>query len=391
VLGGNIKIEIAELKDPTDAQIAELKEDSKKRNEIVVAAGGLYVLGSERHESRRIDNQLRGRSGRQGDPGASQFYLSMEDNLLRIFGGDRLLMMMRKLGVQKNEVIQHPMISRAIEKAQRRVEGHNFDIRKHLLEYDDVANDQRKVIYQQRFELLSAAEISKSVTEIREEVIERFFHQHIPAESMEEQWNIPELEKQIQQDFNLQLNIRSWLEADGHLHEETLKGKILAAFVEAYDAKEAEIGSEQLRSAEKGIMLQVLDSHWKDHLSAMDQLRQGIQLRGYAQKNPTQEFKRESFNMFTELLENIKYAFISTISKIQVATPDMISHMQTDAHAPQLHFTHQEIEPLAVDGESDDEVSDKEAPFVRQEPKVGRNDPCHCGSGKKFKQCHGQL
>ncbi len=391
VLGGNVKIEIAELTDPTDAQIAELKEDWKKRHEIVVAAGGLYVLGSERHESRRIDNQLRGRSGRQGDPGASQFYLSMEDNLLRIFGGDRLLMMMRKLGVQKNEVIQHPMISRAIEKAQRRVEGHNFDIRKHLLEYDDVANDQRKVIYQQRFELLSAAEISKSVTEIREEVVERLFHQHIPAESMEEQWNIPELEKQIQQDFNLKLDVRSWLEADGHLHEETLKEKILNAFVEAYAAKEAEIGSEQLRSAEKGIMLQVLDSHWKDHLSAMDQLRQGIQLRGYAQKNPTQEFKRESFNMFTELLENIKYAFISMISKIQVATEEMISHMQTDMHAPQLHFTHQEIEPLAVEGESNGEAHEKEEPFVRQGPKVGRNDPCHCGSGKKFKQCHGQL
>src|SRR3990167_874245 len=324
VLGGNIKLEISELNNPTEEQIEALKQDWQKRHDAVVASGGLFVLGSERHESRRIDNQLRGRSGRQGDPGISQFYLSMEDNLLRIFGGDRLMFMMRKMGLQKGEVIQHNMLSRAIEKAQRRVEGHNFDIRKHLLEYDDVANDQRKVIYQQRFQLLEATDISKSVSELREEVVDTLFHQHIPAESMEEQWDIPGLEQQIQQDFNLQLDIRSWLDADGQLHEETLKEKIIVAFVDAYAKKEPDIGFVQLRSAEKGIMLQVLDSHWKDHLSAMDQLRQGIQLRGYAQKNPTQEFKRESFNMFTQLLDNIKYAFIATLSKVEAATPAMM-------------------------------------------------------------------
>ena len=219
------------------------------------------------------------------------------------------------------------------------------------------------------------------------------FYQFIPKESMEEQWDIAGLEKQIQHDFNLSLPIQSWLKTNEQLHEETLKEKILTAFVEAYEKKEVEIGAEQLRTAEKGIMLQVLDSHWKDHLSAMDQLRQGIQLRGYAQKNPTQEFKRESFTMFTQLLDNIKYAFIATLSKIQVATPDMMSSMQIDMQAPQLHFTHEEFEPLAVDGQPNGEAHEieKEEPFVRQGPKVGRNDPCHCGSGKKFKQCHGRL
>ena len=395
VLGGNVKIEIAELENPSNETIAQYKKEWKERHDTVVAVGGLYVLGSERHESRRIDNQLRGRSGRQGDPGVSQFYLSMEDNLLRIFGGDRLLLMMRKLGVQKGEVIQHTMISRAIEKAQRRVEGHNFDIRKHLLEYDDVANDQRKVIYQQRLELLQAKDVAKSASEIREEVVDQLFHRFIPAESMEEQWDIAGLEKQIQLDFHLNLDIRSWLASEEQLHEETLKKKLQQAFSDAYANKELVIGSEVLRDAEKGIMLQTLDMHWKDHLSAMDQMRQGIQLRGYAQKNPTQEFKRESFNMFTDLLENIKYAFISTLSKIQVASPEMIAQKHSDMAAPQLHFTHQEVQPLALSGEPNGAVHDadneSQHPFVRQAPKVGRNDPCDCGSGKKYKQCHGRL
>ncbi|HLB56148.1 MAG TPA: preprotein translocase subunit SecA [Coxiellaceae bacterium] len=393
VLGGNIKLEISELNNPTEEQIEALKQDWQKRHDAVVASGGLFVLGSERHESRRIDNQLRGRSGRQGDPGISQFYLSMEDNLLRIFGGDRLMFMMRKMGLQKGEVIQHNMLSRAIEKAQRRVEGHNFDIRKHLLEYDDVANDQRKVIYQQRFQLLEATDISKSVSELREEVVDTLFHQFIPKESMEEQWDVAGLEKQLQLDFNLQIPIREWLEKETQLHEETLKKKILDALVTAYAAKEAEIGADQLRNAEKNIMLETLDTHWKDHLSAMDQMRQGIQLRGYAQKNPTQEFKRESFNMFTSLLDNIKYGFISTISKIRVATPEMMQQARSDLHAPQLHFTHQEISsiPDNANGVAHEEETESQQPFIRHAPKVGRNDPCHCGSGKKFKQCHGRL
>ncbi|OGT26130.1 MAG: preprotein translocase subunit SecA [Gammaproteobacteria bacterium RIFCSPLOWO2_02_FULL_42_14] len=392
VLGGNVNLEISELENPTEAQITELKNDWNKRHEAVVAAGGLYVLGSERHESRRIDNQLRGRSGRQGDPGLSQFFLSMEDNLLRIFGGERMLNMMRRLGVKKGDVIQHPMISRAIEKAQRRVEGHNFDIRKHLLEYDDVANDQRKVIYQQRFELLQATDVSKSVREIREEVVDSLFHQYIPKESMEEQWDVAGLEKRIEQDFHLSIPIREWLKTDTQLHEDTLKEKITQTIASAYEAKEVLIGAENLRQAEKGIMLQVLDAHWKDHLSMMDHLRQGIQLRGYAQKNPTQEFKRESFTMFTELLEQIKYAFISTLAKIEVATPEMMQ-AERDSTAPQLHFTHQSADTvLEADGEAvTDEEEDTVKTFVRGEPKVGRNDPCHCGSGKKFKQCHGKI
>ena len=388
VLGGNVKLEIAELANPTDEIVAELKADWQKRHEAVLAAGGLYVLGSERHESRRIDNQLRGRSGRQGDPGTSQFYLSMEDNLLRIFGGDRLLLMMRKLGVQKGEVIQHPMISRAIEKAQHRVEGHNFDIRKHLLDYDDVANDQRKVIYQQRLELLEAENVLQSVIELRAEVVDRLFHQFVPAGSMEEQWDIAGLETQLAQEFLLKLPIREWLEKDGHLHEENLKAKILEALEARYEEKEKAIGSEALREAEKNILLQTFDTHWKDHLSAMDLMRKGIQLRGYAQKNPTQEFKRESFNMFTDLLENIKYAFISTISKVEAATPEMMEHMPMSS--PQLHFTHQDLSQ-EMSEESGGNVVSLVQPVVRDGVKVGRNDPCHCGSGKKFKACHGQL
>lgn len=389
VLGGNVKLEIAELVNPTDLQVQQLKNDWQKRHDAVVKAGGLYVLGSERHESRRIDNQLRGRSGRQGDPGTSQFYLSMEDNLLRIFGGERLLVMMRRLGVQEGEVIQHPMISRAIEKAQHRVESHHFDIRKHLLEYDDVANDQRKVIYQQRLALLQAEDILQSVVELREEVIDRLFHQFVPADSMEEQWDIPGLEKQLQQDFLLQLPLYEWLEKESGLDDAELKTRIVKALETRYAEKEKAIGSDALRRAEKGIMLQTLDTHWKDHLSAMDLMRKGIQLRGYAQKNPTQEFKRESFNMFTDLLENIKHAFISTMSKIEAATPEMMEH----APAPQLHFTHQDFAVAEIENAVEDhsQVSVPVQTVVREGMKVGRNDPCHCGSGKKFKACHGSL
>ena len=394
VLGGNIAVEMAALENPSEAQIADLKVDWQKRHDVVVAAGGLYVLGSERHESRRIDNQLRGRSGRQGDPGLSQFYLSMEDNLLRIFGGDRLLVMMRKLGVQHGEVIQHPMISRAIARAQHRVEAHNFDIRKHLLEYDDVANDQRKVIYQQRLELLQSTDISNSVKELREEVIDTIFHQHVPKDSMEEQWDVAGLTQQLQQDFMLSLPIQTWLKDDGNLHEENLKTKILDALVEKYAEKESAIGAEALREAEKNIMLRILDTQWKDHLSAMDMMRRGIQLRGYAQKNPTQEFKRESFNMFTALLENIKHEFIATLSKVEAATPEMMAQTQSDLSAPQLHFTHQEAAPMtATEAEAGTAVAEEERPqpMIRATPKVGRNDPCHCGSGKKFKVCHGKF
>ncbi len=338
-------------------------------------------------ESRRIDNQLRGRAGRQGDPGSSQFYLSMEDNLLRIFAAERMTNIMRRLGVKEEDVIEHPMITRAIERAQRRVEGINFDIRKNLLEYDDVANDQRKVIYQQRLELLQSEDISGTIAHIREEALDNIISNYIPPQSLEEQWDISGLEQQIQQDFSLKLDINGWLAQDDTLHEETLREKIVAEIANAYTEKMTEVDLANVQQIQKSVLLQVLDSHWRDHLAAMDYLRQGIHLRGYAQKNPAQEFKRESFNLFTEMLVSIKYEVIATLSKLQLVDqvePVVLSRPQL----PELHFQHAEITSLPG-GEEVTETTT--TPYIREAPKVGRNDPCPCGSGKKYKQCHGQL
>ncbi len=390
VLGGNLESELTDLKDASAEEIERHKQGWKERHELVLQAGGLHVLGTERHESRRIDNQLRGRSGRQGDPGSSQFYLSMEDNLLRIFAAERMTNIMRRLGVQEHDVIEHPMITRAIERAQHRVEGINFDIRKNLLEYDDVANDQRKVIYQQRLELLKAEDISDPIANIREEAVNEMINNYIRPQSLAEQWDIPGLEQQIQQDFGLKLPVGEWLAQDERLHEETLREKILEAISQAYDEKMAQITAHSVQQIQKSILLQTLDSHWRDHLAAMDHLRQGIHLRGYAQKNPAQEFKRESFNMFTNMLSSIKYEASSTLSKIQVA--DEARAVPAQPAFPELRFQHAEISSLpGSETDAEPELSSEVQPFMRQEPKVGRNDLCPCGSGKKYKQCHGQL
>ncbi len=393
VLGGNLESELAELVDPTPEQIKEHKANWEKRHEEVLKSGGFHVLGTERHESRRIDNQLRGRSGRQGDPGSSQFYLSMEDNLLRIFAAERMSNIMRRLGVQENDVIEHPMITRAIERAQKRVEGLNFDIRKNLLEYDDVANDQRKVIYQQRLELLKAENIDETITNIREDSLNGMINTFIPPQSLEEQWDIAGLEAGIQQDFGVKLEISEWLKQDEQLHEESLRKKILDALIESYHQKMSVIDDASRQHIQKTVVLQCLDSHWRDHLSAMDHLRQGIHLRGYAQKNPAQEFKRESFNLFTEMLSSIKYDIISTLNKIELRGAE--DNLLNPPQITDLHFQHAEISSMpgaepAVTPESESQSATAPT-FIRQTPKVGRNDPCPCGSGKKYKQCHGKI
>ncbi len=392
VLGGALDAELLALgEQATEAQKAKVREDWKRAHDQVIKAGGLHVLGTERHESRRIDNQLRGRSGRQGDPGSSQFYLSFEDNLLRIFAAGRMMNVMRRLGLKEGEMIQHPWITKAIENAQRRVEGLNFDIRKNLLEYDDVANDQRKVIYQQRLELLKSEDISGTIDAIREDAVTRMIHQFIPPQSIEEQWDVIGLEHQIQQDFNLTLPIKQWLEQDDKLHEETLSQRILAQVVTAYRVKVEQVGVDVMHNVEKSVMLQVIDSHWKDHLAAMDHLRQSIHLRGYAQKNPTQEYKRESFNMFSSMLGALKYEVVSTLSKLEV-TPE--TKVQTQSLPQHVTYQHAELnhlpeEPVAE--LSSEQLEPQQQPFVRHQPKVGRNEPCPCGSGKKYKQCHGKL
>lgn len=403
VLGGNPEAEIAELENPSEEQASAIRADWKKRHAAVLESGGLHVLGTERHESRRIDNQLRGRSGRQGDPGSSQFYLSMEDNLLRIFAGDRMQAMMRKLGVKEDDVIQHSMIDKRIEKAQKRVEGYNFDVRKNLLEYDDVANDQRKVLYQQRNELLGSDDISSSVTGIREEAVDIMINQFIPPGSIEEQWDVIGLSNQIQQDFGVKLDVDAWLKEDEQLHEDSLRQRILDELNKHYQAKEANSGSEIMREVEKSLMLQMLDQHWKDHLAAMDHLRQGIHLRGYAQKNPQQEYKREAFELFTNMLDSLKYEYSATLSKVELVSQEQLEQQQKyQQFSPQLQYQHAEMSGMpSMDAqgqpESPEEMAYEELqpgeqqPFKRDQPKVGRNDPCPCGSGKKYKACCGRV
>jgi len=396
VLGGNLEAELNELRqqDADEVALARARKDWQERHKQVLEAGGLHVLGTERHESRRIDNQLRGRAGRQGDPGSTQFYLSMEDNLLRIFAMERMSGIMRKLGVQEGDVIQHPMINRSIENAQRRVEGLNFDIRKQLLEYDDVANDQRKVIYAQRLELLEAKDISKTVAEIRDEAIIDMVHEYVPPQSLEEEWDLQGLEKRIQQDFNLSLGIAEWLENDSEMVEEDIPVKIVEELKRLYQEKEEQAEEGVFREVEKNILLQLLDQHWKDHLAAMDHLRQSIHLRGYAAKNPAQEYKRECFDLFKDLVHNLKYSFICTLSKVEIATPEQMRQQQ---EGPELHFQHAEMtsmmsshpgEVLEEAVPAEQEVAQQ---FRRDTPKIGRNDPCPCGSERKYKHCHGKL
>ncbi|MDX7922717.1 preprotein translocase subunit SecA [Aeromonas media] len=392
VLGGNWQAEIAALENPTSEQIGELKAAWQVRHDAVLAAGGLHIIGTERHESRRIDNQLRGRSGRQGDPGSSRFYLSMEDTLMRIFASDRVTGMMKKLGMEEGEAIEHPWVTKAIENAQRKVEGRNFDIRKNLLEFDDVANDQRKVVYEQRNELLDTNDISDTIHVIRDDVYGSVIDEYIPPQSLEEMWDVPGLEARLKSDFALDLPLQQWLAEDDKLYEEKLRERILEEATKLYAHKEELVGKDVLRNFEKAVMLQTLDGLWKEHLAAMDHLRQGIHLRGYAQKNPKQEYKRESFDLFTQMLETLKRDVVSILSRVQVQERDveaMEEQQRQQAEAAPRTYTHAAAENQLADEETQADAAP--VTFVRDEQKVGRNDPCPCGSGKKYKHCHGQL
>ena len=395
VLGGNLDSELAALGEVDESEKTRVREAWKKRHEEVLAAGGLHILGTERHESRRIDNQLRGRAGRQGDPGVSRFYLSMEDNLMRIFASERVKGFMQALGMEKGEAIEHRMVSNAIEKAQRKVEGRNFDIRKNLLEYDDVANDQRQIIYQQRDDLLTEPDISDTITAIRRDVVMQAIDSYIPPMSVEEQWNVPGLEKQLEAEFAVALPLQQWLDEDDKLHEEALREKIVEAVQAAYDAKSAAVGDD-MRRIEKQIMLQILDTLWKEHLSTMDHLRQGIHLRAYAQKNPKQEYKRESFQLFEQLLVNLKYEVVKVLSHVEIRRPDEAALIEQrrreEAAREQLAFQHAEVPSLQGEA-AQQQPAEPAVPqtYTRDQPKVGRNEPCPCGSGKKYKQCHGKL
>ncbi|MDH1262207.1 preprotein translocase subunit SecA [Pseudomonas sp. GD03944] len=397
LLGGNWEVEVAALENPTDEQIAQIKAEWQKRHQQVIESGGLHVIASERHESRRIDNQLRGRAGRQGDPGSSRFYLSLEDSLMRIFASDRVKNFMKALGMQSGEAIEHRMVTNAIEKAQRKVEGRNFDMRKQLLEFDDVANEQRKVIYHMRNTLLAAENIGETIEDFRQEVLDNTINAHLPPQSLPEQWDIAGLEEALYSGFALRLPIQQWLDEDDKLYEETLRERILQELLAAYNEKEEQASAEALRTFEKQILLRVLDDLWKDHLSTMDHLRHGIHLRGYAQKNPKQEYKRESFALFQELLDSIKRDTIRVLSHVQVRREDPAEEearlrREAEAMAQRMQFQHADASALdEPDAQAEDgEVAAAVAP-VRTEPKIGRNEPCPCGSGKKYKHCHGQV
>ncbi|RKZ77051.1 MAG: preprotein translocase subunit SecA [Gammaproteobacteria bacterium] len=405
VLGGNVEAEINNLlqsqkEEAPQATIDEMRKNWQQRHEAVILSGGLHIIGTERHESRRIDNQLRGRSGRQGDPGSSRFYLSLQDNLMRIFASERVSGLMQKLGMEKGEAIEHPWVTKAIENAQRKVEGRNFDIRKQLLEYDDTANDQRKIIYKQRSELMEVESVEDSIKTIRHDVLMEVIDRHIPPQSLEELWDLPGLEEAIGQNFGLRLPIAKWLEKDHSLHEEPLRKKIEEALSTAYDAKEHQAGTSVIRHFEKAVMLQVLDSHWKEHLAAMDHLRQGIHLRSYAHQNPKHEYKREAFEMFSQMLDKIKHEVIGIISKVQIRAEADVAAVeeQRRQNMPSMQFRHAKVEGLenkvadnADHAEAETNAKKPQLPFVRKERKVGRNEPCPCGSGKKYKQCHGKL
>ena len=402
VLGGNLQAELDALIDADEEQRKAHVEEWQARHAQVLDAGGLHIIGTERHESRRIDNQLRGRSGRQGDVGSSRFYLSLQDDLMRIFASEKMASLMQRLGMEHGEAIEHPWVTKAIENAQRKVEGRNFDIRKQLLDYDDVANDQRKEIYSLRNELMSTDDVSEQITAIREDVVSNVIETHIPLQSLDELWDIPGLENAIEENFGASLPIDEWLETDESLHEESLRDKIQRELAGEYQAKEAVTGAQVIRHFEKAVMLQVLDSTWKEHLAAMDFLRQGIHLRGYAQKNPKQEYKREGFEMFQSLTERIKHDVIGILSKVQVRAEEDVAAVEAQRrNTAQIELVHADAAPLAgaeqgAPGGGADEAEGAprfaaRTPFVRQERKVGRNEPCPCGSGRKYKQCHGRL
>lgn len=380
VLGGSWKAEVSRLENPTQEQIDEIKARWQERHDLVKQSGGLHIIGTERHESRRIDNQLRGRSGRQGDPGSSRFYLSLDDALMRIYLNEGKLSMMRKAFTDEGEAMESKLLTKVIASAQGKVEAHNFDGRKSLLEYDDVANDQRHAIYKQRNELLDHEHIADTIAAIRHDVFNDVIDQYIPPQSLEEQWDIPALEKRLKNDFSLNLPIEEWLENDNSLDEIVLRERIVEASTQAYQDKIDLVGEETMYQFEKGVMLQILDELWKDHLAAMDHLRKGIHLRGYAQKNPKQEYKRESFELFTEMLSVLKLNVISTLSKVQVRSQDEAEAAEAQRIAASERANEQIQSNLDANQAPQQEV-----------PKVGRNAPCPCNSGKKYKHCHGRI
>jgi preprotein translocase subunit SecA len=394
VLGGNLEAELKELaqQGADDAAIAAVKEDWKQRHAKVIEAGGLHIVGTERHESRRIDNQLRGRSGRQGDPGWSRFYLSLEDPLMRLFASDRVKNMMRAMGMEHGESIEHRMVTNAIVKAQRKVEGRNFDIRKHLIEYDDVANDQRQVVYQQRNDLLSDDDISDVIVNVREDVVDSTISAFIPPQSLEEQWDIAGLEKALLTEFATKLPLQQWLDDDQRFDEDQLRQRVIDSIQKAYEERYAHVG-DAMREIERQIMLQLLDTLWKDHLTNMDQLRQGIGLRAYAQKNPKQEYKRESYDLFEQLLDNIKHETIKYLSHVEVSSKEDVERIeqQRRRQETQHQYQHAQVADMAGDETDQQNSAEPSKPMVRSAPKVGRNSPCPCGSGKKYKQCCGKI
>ena len=389
VLGGNLEMRLAEAAD--DAEKAKIKAEWKLEHDSVLEKGGLYVIGTERHESRRIDNQLRGRSGRQGDAGETRFFLSMDDSLMRIFGSERISNMMQKVGMEEGEAIESRLVSRVIENAQRKVEGHNFDIRKQLLEYDDVANEQRKLVYSERNDLMSTDDVSGNIENMREEVVDQVVDRTIPPQSLPEQWNVDQLEDDLRLEFGIEMPIAEWLAEDKSLYEETLRDRILEKVEETYKSKEEQYGPEIIRHLEKVIMLQTLDTQWKEHLAEMDYLRQGIGLRGYAQKNPKQEYKREAFDMFTAMLDRVKTEVITILAKVQLREESEVNELERrQQEQSQQGLELQHADALAPQSEVAEEPQEP-ATFTRDTPKVGRNEACPCGSGKKFKQCHGKL
>ncbi|MBN8924297.1 MAG: preprotein translocase subunit SecA [Rhodanobacter sp. 68-29] len=401
VLGGSLDTELAALPpEATEVERARIKAEWKKRHEQVLAAGGLHIIGTERHESRRIDNQLRGRSGRQGDPGSSRFYLSLEDNLLRIFGGEGLIRWMKRFGMKENDALEDKMISRQIEKAQRKVEQHNFDIRKHLLEFDNVANDQRKVIYRQRDELLEGEDVSATVADVRHDVVEAIVREHVPPDSIDEQWDVPGLDRELEGKFGLSLDLPHWLEQQSEMDAAMLLGHVRDEVDNLFRGKEAQIGADTMRQLEKHIMLTVVDNAWKEHLANMDYLRQGIYLVGYAQQDPKQAFKRESFRLFSDMLDRIKAEVVQMLARIRIRSEEEVAAMEAEQQRLAERLQRQmlasgggaptgglEADPAAVAAGATGAMQLQQPDM----PRVGRNDPCPCGSGKKYKHCHGQL
>lgn len=392
VLGGNYEAEMKSLDDPKQSHIDKLKNDWQQLHQKVLDNGGLHIVGTERHESRRIDNQLRGRAGRQGDPGSSRFYLSLEDNLMRIFASDRISSIMQKLGMDEGEAIESKLVTKAIENAQRKVEAHNFDIRKHLLEFDDVANDQRKVIYEKRNDLLDGESVFDEVNDMRYEVIENVIDTYIPRGSMDEMWDIDGLKDAFHHEFDLSVDIESWLADDKLLHEESLRERLHAEMDNLAKEKEKTITADLMRRIEKQIMLDVLDRHWKEHLVNMDHLRQGIQLRSFAGKNPKQEYKREAFELFVQMLDAMKHDVVIFLSRVNIRTEEDVELAENKEHEQNMNFNHAPAQnSLNPEQQQPQQATAAEKPFTRKQPKIGRNQPCPCGSGKKYKQCHGRL